>query len=109
MSPIEQHLAHRLQRALTARGIGFSAVTVLAAAADDWAYRITTGGRAFEFGFSPHERLWCREVTSGREKHLVSNDQPPACDSDQAWARALELLARAVADPAFPPRDPPVI
>ena len=109
MSPIEQHLAGRLERALADRGIGGAAVTVLAAAADDWAYRIRTGGRGFEFGFSPRDPLWCREITAGREKHLVSNDQPPACDSDQAWALALQLITRAVSDPAFPPRDPPVI
>lgn len=109
MSPIEQHLVNRLEQALAERGVAAEAVTVLSAEADNWRYRLRLRGRTFEFGFSLRERLWCREVTSGCEKHLVSNDEPPVCDSGQAWTLALRLITRAVSDPTFPPRDPPVI
>lgn len=109
MSPIEQHLVTRLQRALAVRHVPYDVVTVLSADADNWRYRVAAGDRTLEMGFNHRDRLWCREVTPGRERHLVSNDHPPVCQSEAGFGLGVRLIARAIADPTFPPRDPPVI
>lgn len=109
MSPIEQHLARVVTDGLANRGITASSVVVLSAEADDWRYRVAIGDRLFEIGFALDARAWAQETTVGREKHLTSNDHVPVNTSAAALNYVLALIARAMRDPAFPPRDPPVI
>lgn len=109
MSPIETHLVETMSRDLAGAGIVAAEVTVLSATAGDWRYRIVAADRVFEFGFNPREQLWCRELTTGSERHLISNDHPPIGTSAAARATAIRLLQRAILGPHFPPRDPPVI
>ncbi len=109
MSPIEAHLMTSVAQDLAALGVPEAKVTVLSAEADDWRYRIEARDRTFEFGFSCREPLWCRELTAGREGHLVSNDHRPINTSAPARRAALRLIEHALTHPGFPPRDPPVI
>jgi hypothetical protein len=109
MAPIDEHLARNLSNELRAMGVAYAAVAVLSAEAENWRYRVAAQDRTFEMGFNHRELLWCRETTPGRRKHLVSNDHPPLNDSRAARSRGVALIRRALADPTFPPRDPPVI
>ena len=109
MSPIEQHLAGVVTDGLANRGVTVSSVVVLSAEADNWRYGVTAGDRLFEIGFARDTGAWAQETTVGREKHLTSNDHVPVNASAPALDYVLALIARAVRDPAFPPRDPPVI
>lgn len=109
MSAIEAYLRIRLEARLHAAGVPESSVSVRSAEAENWRYRITAGGRVFEMGFSHREPFWARETTPGREKALTSNDHPPAATSAEALERGVRLVALTVRDPAFPPRDPPLI
>ncbi|PTX94400.1 hypothetical protein [Opitutus sp. ER46] len=109
MSPIESHLKQALEADLRQVGVAGARVSVLSADVEAWSYRVETEGRSFEVGFNHRDLLWARETTAGRQKHLVSNDHAPVHASTAARARAVVLVARAVADAQFPPRDPPVI
>lgn len=109
MSPIEAHLQAQLAQRLAERGVNAAQVQVLAAEAENWGYRIEAGRRVFEIAFSHRARLACREVSPGREKHLVSNDHPPVNTSAEAMDRGIRLVCAALSRPDFPPRDPPVI
>lgn len=109
MSPIEVHLMNTVANELATLGTPSATVTVLSAEADNWRYRVEAQGRIFEFGFSFHEPLWCREVTPGGKRHLVSNDHPPTNTSEPARQLGIRLIHHALTHPGFPPRDPPVI
>ena len=109
MSPIEQHWINTVNDGMAKHGVTGVAVTVRSAEAENWRFRLAKDGREFEIGFNARERLWVRETTPGREKHLVSNDHRSIHSSADARELAVRLVATALADPAFPPRDPPVI
>lgn len=109
MSPIEAHLTSVVANEFAALGTRDATVTVLSAQADNWRYRVEAQGRIFEFGFSFHEPLWCREITPDSKRHLVSNDHPPVDTSDAARQLGIRLIHHALTHPEFPPRDPPVI
>jgi hypothetical protein len=109
MSPIEQHLVNRVSGALAGYGIVPSAVVVLSADADGWSYRIEASNRTFELGFNRGAPAWARETTAGAAKPLTSNDHAPVNTTGPALDAMIRLVARAIDDPAFPPRDPPVI
>ena len=109
MSPIEEHLVRTLRRELAAGGVTEATVTVLSAEAENWRYAIAAAGRTFELGFSHRDRLWVRETTADTPRHLISNDHAPVNESARARAIGVRLIAAALANPAFPPRDPPVI
>lgn len=109
MSPIEEHWVRSLTHAFAQRGVRDVGITVQSADAENWRFRITATGREFEMGFGHRDGLWARETTGGAEKHLVSNDHVRIHSSAAARALGVQLVAAAVADPLFPPRDPPII
>jgi len=109
MPPIHHPRVDALAAALSGRGVALSAVEVISAEADEWRYRIKQHERSFEIGFSREIGAWAQETTPGRMKHLTSNDHPPVNSTTAAFDEMVRLVAHAMRDPAFPPRDPPVI
>lgn len=109
MSPIEAHLIERLREELAEIGVTSASIDVLSAEAENWRYQVRAAGRAFEIGFNHRERHWCRETTGGAEKHFVSNDHPKLNTSEDARRVCVRLLGKAILDPRFAPRDPPVL
>lgn len=109
MSPIEEYWIQTLRGELEVCGVSGADVQVRSAEAENWRFDVAAQGRRFEIGFNHAEQLWARETTPGAEKHLVSNDHARVHASAQARHLGVRLIAAAVADPRFPPRDPPVI
>jgi hypothetical protein len=109
MSPIEEHLIATTRRELVARGIPDAEVAVLSSEAENWRLRVRVAHRSFEIGFNHRDRVWCTEMTAGQERHFVSNDGPKIGTSAAARQHALDLLRRAVADPQWVVRDPPIL
>jgi hypothetical protein len=109
VSAIEAFLVNRLTQELAGQGVQANEVTVVSGEADHWQYLVRVGDRLFDLGFSHSDRLWCHELTSGREQPLVSNDEPPICTSTAARQRAVERIAAAIMKPEVVRRDPPVI
>lgn len=108
MCALDFPLCDRLREELCATGTPAS-VTLHSAEGAEWRCVILAGDRRFEIGFTLVDGLWARETTPGRERHLLSNDHPRVHASDEACRLSARLIAATLRDPAFPPRDPPVI
>ncbi len=108
MCALEFPLLDQLDRELRQWGL-HAEIVLQAAEGDGWRLGVTAASRRFELGFGPAEGFWAREVTPGRERHLLSNDHPRVHTVPEAGRLAARLLAATLLDPAFPPRDPPVV
>lgn len=107
--PIEDFLADRLRVELAGAGVGDASIDTLSAEAEDWRFRVRSAGRVFEAGFNHREQLWCREVTAGQERPLVSNDEPGIGTSSAARQSAVRRIRAALRQPGPLFRDPPVL
>ena len=107
--PIEAHLAKTIAADLALAEVGEANIAILSADAETWCFRVTAKGRTLESGFNHTDQLWCREVTPGREKHLISNDAPHVGASQAARRAALQVVRHALANPFFAIHDPPVV
>ena len=109
MAALEDNLARAFQQGLGACGFPDAVVEGLPSEAEDWRLRITVDGRSFHAGFNWRGGLCVRDTTHGTERNLVSNDHARMATAQEAMHRGLRLIAAALANTGFPPRDPPII
>jgi len=105
MSAVEDHLANLFQAELASRGVTHAHVTALPSEFEAWQLAVTIGARPFVLGFNWRDGLLVREA--GR--NLVSNDHRPIATAQEAFRVGAAIIAATLANPAFPPRDPPIL